>query len=130
MNQVVIGIGSNIEPERNVALAIQRLGQDLRILKRSRVIQTEPVGPKPQPAFLNGAVLVETPWQQEQVTRYLKELERIMGRKRTADKFAPRVIDLDMIIFNGRILDPDFYSRDFLRENVQDVCPDIQKKGR
>ena len=56
MNRVVIGIGSNVEPERNVAAAVDRIAADHKLLARSRLVTTEPVGPPGQAEFLRSAV--------------------------------------------------------------------------
>jgi 2-amino-4-hydroxy-6-hydroxymethyldihydropteridine diphosphokinase len=55
----------------------------------------------------------------------LKELlisiENQLGRDRQADRWGPRTMDLDIIVWNGKITDTDYYSRDFLQKSVVEV---------
>ena len=50
-----------------------------------------------------------------------------MGRVKSANKFGPRVIDLDIVVWNGEVTDEDYYSREFLRDAVEEVIEG--KKG-
>jgi len=44
-----------------------------------------------------------------------------MGRDRTVAKFGPRCIDLDIAVWNGEIVDKDYYTRDFLKKSVDEI---------
>ena len=50
-----------------------------------------------------------------------KKIEDKMGRDRTAPKFGPRNIDLDIVVWNGEIVDDDYYTRDFLQKSVREI---------
>lgn len=126
MNTAVIGIGSNIEAERNIAAAISRLERLGRIAARSRFVRTAPVGVKDQPNFLNGAVLLITADGRTGLLARLKAIEDALGRDRAAPKFGPRTIDLDIVVWNGEVVDDDYYSRDFLQNAVKEIVPDIK----
>ena len=126
MNRAIIGIGSNIEPDRNVDEALRRIGQGCHIVKQSGLAQTRPIGPQDQGDFLNGAVLVETEMTQEGLRDWLKAVEDQMGRTRTGEKFGPRTIDLDIVVWNGHVVDEDVHKRDFLRRSVLELCPDLE----
>jgi len=52
---------------------------------------------------------------------YLKQLEDRMGRDRSQKKFGPRNIDLDILIWNNTVIDPDYYTRDFLRNSAAEL---------
>ncbi|HKI47088.1 MAG TPA: 2-amino-4-hydroxy-6-hydroxymethyldihydropteridine diphosphokinase [Balneolales bacterium] len=117
----VISLGSNIDPEKNVAKAVERLASIGRIKKKSTFIYTEPLLYEDQPKFLNGTVLLETGSSQDKLRRQLKTLEVKLGRIRTANKNGPRTIDLDIIVFDGKIVDDDYYKRDFLQKMVAEV---------
>ena len=125
MNRAVIGIGSNIEPERNVAAAVDRIAADHELLARSRFVMTKPVGPPGQAEFLNGAILIRTGLSRSELRAYLRRVEKDSGRVRTSDRYAPRPIDLDILVFNGRITDRDVRTREFLRSAVRELCPDL-----
>jgi len=121
MNVAIIGIGSNIRAEENIPLALQLLGERVTIEKVSELITTTPVGMTGQPDFVNGAVRITTALSQEDLERLLKEVEDRTGRDRTVPRFGPRTIDLDIVVWNGEIIDPDYYARDFLRTAVSEV---------
>lgn len=107
-HSVIILLGSNIDRERNIPEALRRLaahpGLDLKA--SSRVYTTEPVGGTgPQPVFANAAVLVKTPLPPGALRQVLRTIEAEMGRVRTADKFAPRPIDLDIVLYDNFVGD-------------------------
>lgn len=126
MNKVVIALGSNIEPEKNVRLAKDHISSELKVLKSSEFIKTEPVGKKNQPRFLNGALLVESRRNLENLKDLLRKIEDKIGRKRNNDKFGPRVIDLDVVVWNGNIIDNDVFEREFLQKSIAELLPEIK----
>ena len=128
MNLAVISIGSNIQPERHVPAAMAELCRRHRVLAQSKVMPTKAIGRDGQvdPSgadFLNACVLIETPLDLAGLRQALGELELHLGRVRTADKFAPRTIDLDVVVWNGQVVDADFHRRPFLRDLVRQVLP-------
>lgn len=126
MNNVVIGIGSNIAPEENIKTARAILRQKYHVLAESKFVATKPIGNAAQPDFINGAVLIETTLGQEQLAAELKTIEQQLGRRVSEDKFAPLTIDLDIVVFNRGVTDQDFYSRDFLKNAVLEVLPTLK----
>jgi len=120
-NLVVIGMGSNIEPYLNFAEAIQRLKQEIKIIKLSSLQITKPVGIIDQADFINGALLAKTVMNYPELKCFLKKIEDDMGRDRSAPKFGPRNIDLDIVIWNEKVVDDDYYSRDFLKDAVEEL---------
>lgn len=125
-NKSVIGLGSNIEPEKNIERARQLLKEEFHVLEESRFIRTAPVGYTDQADFINGAVYVETDLPLEELTARLKKLEDRLGRRRSAIKSGPRSIDLDVVVYNGKIIDNDFYARDFLKDSVLELIPTLE----
>jgi len=117
----VLGIGSNINAEENISEMLDILGQQVAILKISNFVKTSPIGITDQPEFTNGAVKISTDLNRDELNSLLKNIENIMGRDRTAPKFGPRTIDLDIVIWNGEVVDEDYHSRDFLKKSVQEV---------
>ncbi|HBA92820.1 MAG TPA: hypothetical protein DCZ08_14125, partial [Anaerolineaceae bacterium] len=51
------------------------------------------------------------------------------GRVRTADKNAPRTIDLDIIVYDEQVLDPNLWKRDFLAIPISELRPDLEVPG-
>lgn len=121
MNTCIIGIGSNIEPEKNIRAAISLIGDEHELVLVSNLIITSPLGIKDQPDFLNGAARIRTSFSEEEFVKYLKNVEDRLGRDRSKPKYGPRTIDLDVVIWNNRIVDQDYYERDYLRVLVSEV---------
>jgi 2-amino-4-hydroxy-6-hydroxymethyldihydropteridine diphosphokinase len=121
MNKVILGIGSNIEAEKNILRMLKILQTHVDILKVSSLIKTKPIGIEDQPYFTNGAVKINTSLDQTKLNKLLKSIEDQMGRDRTAPKDGPRCIDLDILIWNDKIIDDDYYSRDFLQKSVKEL---------
>jgi 2-amino-4-hydroxy-6-hydroxymethyldihydropteridine diphosphokinase len=100
-----IGLGSNLgRRERNLSAARRRLRQrGARVMRQSRVIETEPWGVVDQPRFLNQVVEVEWPGTPRQLLKAVKQVEVEGGRQRTR-RWGPRVIDVDILLFGGERL--------------------------
>jgi 2-amino-4-hydroxy-6-hydroxymethyldihydropteridine pyrophosphokinase len=121
MNDCIIGIGSNIDVERNIPKAILLLGKLVEVIQVSGMIKTSPIGIKDQPDFTNGAVRIKTGMGLNELNQILKKLEDEMGRDRTQPKFGARNIDLDILIWNNEIVDQDYFTRDFLRISAAEL---------
>ena len=126
MNQAVIGVGSNIEPESNVPRARERIAHRHVIIAESPLVETSPIGYVHQPDFTNGALLVETDLDRERLRADLKAIELMLGRRPGTNRYGPRTIDLDIVVWNGEVIDRDLYTRDYLREAVLAVLPDLK----
>ena len=125
-HEVVIGLGSNIDPEANLEQAVLELKSRFKVSKRSQWTRTKPIGIQEQPDFYNGALLMETELEQQSLKKELKRIEDILGRDRSLPKFGPRTIDLDILIWNKKVVDKDYYERDFLRKGVEEIIPDLK----
>ncbi len=125
-NKVAIGVGSNINPHENIEKAFRELEIKFGIVKKSTMIETKPMGYLDQPNFVNGAFLLTTSLSMHELKKDLKEIEAKLGRIRTENKYGPRTIDLDIVVFNGDIVDKDFYTRDFVRNPVLELWPDLK----
>ena len=125
-HEVVIGLGSNIDPKANLEQAVLELKSRFKVSKRSQWTRTKPIGIQDQPYFYNGALLMETELEQQSLKKELKRIEDILGRDRSLPKFGPRTIDLDILIWNKKVIDEDYYERDFLRKGVEEIIPDLE----
>jgi len=104
-----LGLGSNLGSRaRNLSAARRRLRQKgVRILRQSRVIETEPWGVTDQPRFLNQVLEVEWPGSPRQLLAAAKAVEREGGRKPTRP-WGPRTIDIDILLFDDvSVSEPD-----------------------
>jgi len=120
-HECIIGIGSNIDPEPNIAAVLYFLRQEQEFVSVSSLIKTSPIGIPDQPDFLNGAAKILTTMEIADFKSYLKDIEDRLKRDRTAPKYGPRTIDLDIVIWDGEIIDPDYYNRDFLKKAVDEI---------
>ena len=121
MNEVIIGIGSNLDAENNIRRVLEILADKFELVKVSEFVKTKPIGITEQPDFTNGAAKIRTILNHNILENILKQIEDQMGRNRTVQKFGPRCIDLDIVVWNGEIVDDDYYTRDFLKKSVQEI---------
>lgn len=99
--RVVVGIGANLdEPLAQLATAVRALAGVMEVEAVSSVYRTEPVGFRDQPDFLNLVVVGRTALEPGALLARLHEIEAGMGRRRTF-RDAPRVIDLDLLDYEG-----------------------------
>lgn len=118
---------------RDAASRIERI-EGVRIVGRSRVYETAPVGGPPQPDFLNGALLVECTLSLPALLEELLRIEVSVGRVRGPGeiRFGPRKLDLDVLWAEGVILDdpritvphPRLAGRAFALMPLLDVAPE------
>ena len=131
-----LGLGSNLGDRlANLREAIRRLedGGACKVVKRSSVYETEPVGMVEQPDFLNAVVEVETAVEPRDLLRLCKSIENEMGRVRT-NKWGPRVIDVDILLHGGsRVLEDDLtiphaemIGRAFVLVPLAEIAPDVE----
>jgi 2-amino-4-hydroxy-6-hydroxymethyldihydropteridine diphosphokinase len=132
VSRVVIALGSNIEPEASLREAVRRLAARVHLIAVSPAYETRPVGKTDQPNYLNAAALIETDRDAPQLKReVLGEIEQELGRVRTADRNAPRTIDLDITLYDDRVLDfagrhipdPDLLQYPHVAVPAADVAP-------
>jgi 2-amino-4-hydroxy-6-hydroxymethyldihydropteridine diphosphokinase len=126
MNRVIIGLGSNIDPDQNLQQARVILAQKYHVVAESCFKVTKPFGKVKQADFTNGSILIETDFTIEQLKGELSAIEKSMGRNRPSDHYGPRTIDLDILVWNEVIIDHDFYTRDYLKESVLELAPDLK----
>ena len=132
MSKVAIAVGSNVgDRESHLEHAVARLGEFLSNLSTSQWRETAPVGVGAQPPFLNGAVVGETALSPRRLLDLLLQIEHERGRMRPHPG-APRTLDLDLILYQDRIVDepglqvphPRFRDRLFVLDPLADLAPD------
>ncbi len=102
-HQVYIGIGSNIGDRlRYMQEAVRRLDtlQQTTVSAVSSIYMTEPVGESSQNRFYNGVLLLNTALPPEELRRECKIIEQELGRPENYERWSPRVIDLDILLYN------------------------------
>lgn len=138
MARAFVSLGSNIEPDKNMLHAIRLLAARLRVPAVSTVYLTEPIGPPEQPPYFNCVTKLETDLPPLELKhKVLRTIEKELGRTRSSDKFAPRTIDLDLILYDETILsgndlvlpDPDILKRPFLIAGLYELDPELVLPG-
>lgn len=104
MTRAFVSIGSNVEPERHVALALAALRARFGAIEVSPVYRTAAVGFEGDD-FLNLVVGFESDLDIEAVDHALDDIEAASGRTRGEPRFAPRTLDLDLLLFGDRVID-------------------------
>ena len=140
VNSVYLSIASNINPEANIYKATLELSQTCNIVAVSRCFVTDAIPAPDQPPtkdlpyYINCVALVETNVEAEALKfDVLRPLEAQLGRVRTTDKYAPRPMDLDILLFNEDVIqqenlaipDKDIRKRWFLAQGIADIKPEL-----
>jgi len=135
-----VGLGSNLG-DRGAMLsrALELLGNDadLELVATSTVRETEPVGLREQPPFLNAAAAIETELSARLLLDRLLEIERRLGRVREGPRFGPRTIDLDLLLLGDQVVDepglcvphPRIAERRFVLEPLHELDPRLEVPG-
>jgi 2-amino-4-hydroxy-6-hydroxymethyldihydropteridine diphosphokinase len=132
-----LGLGSNLGTRaRNLGAARRRLRQKgARILRQSRVIETQPWGDTDQPRFLNQVIEVEWAGTARELLTAAKDAEREGGRTPTR-RWGPRVIDVDVLLFGSERISekglevphPGISQRPFVLESLRELG--VTRAGR
>ena len=134
MAQVFVGVGSNIEPESNILCAAALLKQQVNVCAVSPFYLTDPIGPPGSGPFYNGCLEIETDIPPRKLKfEVLRPIETALGRRRTEDKYAPRTIDLDILLYDDRVIeepdlkipDPDITRRPFVAIPLLELAPEL-----
>ena len=121
---LLISLGSNIEPEKNLSLALKMLADEVVLLKQSSIWQTPAVGSN-GPDYLNAAVLIQSPLSPDLLkSQVLSSIELKLGRIRTNNKNEDRSIDLDIVMVDGKCLDEDLWTQAHVAVPASELIPD------
>lgn len=134
MEQVYIGLGSNLAaPAQQLTAALKALAElpKTRLVSCSAYYSSAPLGPADQPRFTNAVALLETSLQPHQLLDHLQAIELKQGRQRKAERWGPRTLDLDILLFGERIIDdarlsvPHYHmhARPFVLQPLAELCP-------
>jgi 2-amino-4-hydroxy-6-hydroxymethyldihydropteridine diphosphokinase len=135
-----VAIGSNLDdPPRQVAAAFDRLAalDGCRLVARSRLYRTAPLGPQDQPEFVNAVAGLLTVLAARDLLRALKRIEAELGRTQPVVRWGPRRIDLDLLVLGDvRIAEPDLTiphpgltRRNFVLYPLRDIAPELLVPG-
>ncbi len=136
MTIAYIAIGSNLaSPLEQVNAAIQALGEipQSRIVALSSFYRTPPLGPQDQPDYLNAAVALETTLAPEALLDHTQRIELQQGRVRKAERWGPRTLDLDIMLFGDAVINTerltvphyDMKNRGFMLWPLFEIAPEL-----
>ena len=111
MHRVLIGLGSNVGDRLGFlqkAMGELERTQGISVASISSVYETEPVGKKNQPRFLNAAVELSCSISASKLYERMKEIERLIGRTPT-ERWGPREIDLDLLYYDDEVLESPMF---------------------
>jgi len=128
-----VGLGGNLgEPRRQVQAALERLAaaEEVEVLKVSSFYLNPPLGPPDQPWYVNAVAQVRTRLTPEELLRLLQRVEQDLGRRRQ-ERWGPRIIDLDLLLYDGDILSepglsvphPEMHRRPFVLAPLAEIAP-------
>ncbi|GAB5495927.1 MAG: 2-amino-4-hydroxy-6-hydroxymethyldihydropteridine diphosphokinase [Phycisphaerales bacterium] len=137
MTEAVVALGSNLGDRQScIRESLARIEElpGTSVVRVSTLIETDPVGPIEQGTYLNGACLLETDLDAMQLLAELLTIERELGRERdTEQRWGPRTIDLDLLIFGDQVIDepgltvphPRISERLFVLEPMNEIVPEL-----
>ena len=135
-----IALGSNLDdPRTRIDAAFRALAQlpATRLAKRSPIYRNRAVGPRRQPDFVNAVAELVTGLGPYVLLDAIQEIERSQGRERNAERWAPRVIDLDILLCGDHQMrddrltlpHPEMHRRRFVLQPLSDIAPDLEIPG-
>ena len=136
MTVAYIALGSNLaSPLEQVNAAVKAIGDipDSRIVAVSSFYRTPPLGPQDQPDYLNAAVALETQLAPEELLNHTQRIELQQGRVRKAERWGPRTLDLDIMLFGDDVINTprltiphyDMKNRGFMLWPLFEIAPDL-----
>lgn len=135
-----VALGSNLDdPLRQVRQGFDALATlpRTRLIARSRLVRSAPMGPQDQPEYVNAAAGLLTQLRPEALLDELKKLEAQLGRSEPIVRWGPRVIDFDLLLYGDvrmqsdalTLPHPGIASRNFVLLPLADIAPDLMIPG-
>ncbi len=137
MARAFVGVGSSIDPEAHVPRALQRLDDTVGVVAVSTFYATPALERPSDPPFVNGVVEVGDALPPAALQAQLHRIEGEVGRRRSGDRFAPRTIDLDLLLHGDAVSSapdlplphPDVTRRSFVALPLLELAPGLVLPG-
>lgn len=138
MSRIYLSLGTNLgEKEKNIEHALRLLSKKIKIRKISSFYETEPVGFKDQPWFLNLVLEGDTNLSPEELLRFAKGIESEMKRVKTRVN-GPRIIDVDILLYDDEKIEteeltvphPRMLQRAFVMVPLCEISPGLMISGQ
>ena len=135
-----VALGSNLEdPRRQVTTALQELDAlaSTRLSAKSALYRSAPMGPPDQPAYINAVARLDTKLAPETLLDALQSIEARHGRTRTGERWGPRTLDLDILLYGDQHIDsprlrvphPGLAERNFVLYPLAEIAPNLDIPG-
>lgn len=125
LHEAYLNIGSNIEPEYHLREAVRLLRERGQVEEVSNAWQSHAFG-SDGPDFLNACLLFLTPLDDRELKEeVIRPIEAALGRVRGPDKYAPRTIDIDIILFDEEPFSGEFWSNAFVVVPLAELLPNF-----
>lgn len=131
---VYFSLGSNLGDRRkNIATAIEEISTNIgRVNKTSSIFESEPIGDKSHPKYLNCCVSAFSGLTPNQIMQKCLKIETKLGRVRGEEKWAPRTIDIDIVFYSDKVVStpiltvphPAAHKRLFVLMPMAEIAPD------
>ena len=126
LHKAYLNMGSNIEPEINLVKAIQSLSGCGEVREVSNAWESQAVG-APAPNYLNACILFLSPLNKVDLKeKVVRPIEAKLGRVRSEDKYIPRTIDIDIILFDDQLQKDSFWNDAFVVIPLAEIYPEYQ----
>lgn len=140
MPRAFVGLGANLgDPSAQIEAALARLAQHpaITVTARSALYRSAALGPGPQPDYCNAVCAIDTGLAPDAVLAVLQQVEAGLGRTRPVQRWAPRIIDLDLLHYEGvrqpgpglALPHPELARRSFVLVPLAQVAPDLELPG-
>jgi 2-amino-4-hydroxy-6-hydroxymethyldihydropteridine diphosphokinase len=138
--EAYVALGSNLDhPARQVEVAFEMLDDigGTRLVRRSSLYRSSPLGGIEQPDFVNAVAAVETTLTALDLLVQLQDIERNRGREDNRVRWGPRVLDLDLLVYGDRVIGepnltvphPGIAARNFVLLPLREIAPDLDIPG-
>lgn len=121
MNEGIIMLGSNVNPEENIAIAKEKINDIYEIIAESNVFITLPRSNKYKNHFLNQAIKILSDEKAEDSIRFFKQIEQELGRTPDGKAKGLIPIDIDFVFWNGNAMRNDYEKWDFVRICIDQI---------
>jgi len=121
-----LNLGSNIQPETHLVVAVKLLHEYGEVLKVSSAWESKSVGAE-GPNYLNACVLFKSDVMQVELKEsIIRPIEAQLGRKRSENKFSPRTIDIDIVLFDDKPYNDKFWRFAFVIVPLAEIYPEYR----
>ena len=135
-----IGLGSNLaDPRQQVNSALQELSglAATRLHSCSALYRSAPMGPQDQPDYINAVARLDTRLAPDALLDALQAIEMRHGRERSGERWGPRTLDLDILLYGDQCIDsprlrvphPGIADRNFVLYPLAEIAPDLEIPG-